>query len=606
MSRYDIFRDFCEIWVLMSSKNTPATGASRGGDFATNSRLILLSAFALVIGVVSTVGAAILLVAIRFFTNLFFYQTISLATRSPADNHLGLAVILVPALGGLIVGLMARFGSEKIRGHGIPEAIEAILFGKSRMSPKIAILKPLSSGVAIGSGGPFGAEGPIIMTGGAAASLLAQAFHLTASERKALLVAGASAGMTAVFGTPLAAVLLAVELLLFELRPRSLLPVALSCAVAGFLRPLWAGSGPIFPLSTPEPTTIAMLSCCVAGLASGALSALMTRLLYYVEDFFGHLRLHWMWWPALGGLVVGVGGFVQPRALGVGYDVIGDLLQHHLLLSAALSLVAVKAIIWIVALGSGTSGGVLAPLLMIGAGLGSVLGVWLPGGSPQLWALVCMAAILAGTMRVPLTAVVFAFGLTHDVNAFLPTILSCAVSYGLTVIVMPRSILTEKIARRGRHVYREYGVDPLERHFIDEVMTKMVVTIPGSLSARDALSGYFGLNQPHRAYPVVQDGRLLTMLDRSVLADLPGELLDRPLSESLAGRESAAFAMSADTCRTISLRLAALGLERMPVIDDPVSRNIVGIVSRSDLVKPARALHDEDVHRERVFSFRAK
>ena len=265
------------------------------------------------------------------FTNLFFFGRFSLATTSPADNHLGLVVVAIPALGGLIVGLMARYGSEKIRGHGIPEAIEAILFGKSRMSPKIAILKPLSSGIAIGSGGPFGAEGPVIMTGGAVASLLAQAFHLTASERKALLVAGACAGMTAVFGTPLAAILLAVELLLFELRPRSLLPVALSCAVAGFLRPLWAGAGPLFPLQTPEVTTIALLSCCVAGLASGALSALMTRFLYHVEDFFGHLRLHWMWWPALGGLVVGIGGFIQPRALGVGYDVIGDLLQHHLL-----------------------------------------------------------------------------------------------------------------------------------------------------------------------------------------------------------------------------------------------------------------------------------
>jgi H+/Cl- antiporter ClcA len=580
---------------VSSKKDPPA----RPGDFAANNRLILLSAFALVIGIVSSIGAAALLAAIRFFTNLFFFQTLSLAPRAPAENALGLAVTIVPALGGLIVGLIARFGSEKIRGHGIPEAIEAILFGKSRMSPKIAILKPLSSGIAIGSGGPFGAEGPIIMTGGAAASLLAQAFHLTASERKALLVAGASAGMTAVFGTPLAAVLLAVELLLFELRPRSLLPVAISCAVAGFLRPLWAGHGAIFALATPEPTTIAMLSCCVAGLASGAMSALMTRLLYYVEDVFGGLKLHWMWWPAIGGLVVGAGGFIQPRALGVGYDVISDLLQHHLLLGAAVSLVLVKAVIWIVALGSGTSGGVLAPLLMIGAGLGSVLGTWLPGGDPQLWALVCMAAILAGTMRVPLTAVVFAFGLTHDVNAFLPTILSCAVSYGFTVIVMPRSILTEKIARRGRHVFREYGVDPLERHFVDEVMTRAVVTIPASVSAKEALRDYFGLNQAHRAYPVVQGQHLLAMLDRSVLAGLSPQALEQPLSVCLTGQPSAAFATPADTCRSVALRLAALGLERLPVVDDPLLRDVVGIVSRSDLVKPARTLHEEDIPRER-------
>jgi H+/Cl- antiporter ClcA len=586
----------------MSVEDNLSGVAARGSDFATNSRLLLLSAFALLIGALSTAGAIVLLAAIRFFTNLFFFQTFSFTTRSPADNHLGLAVIVVPALGGVIVGLMARYGSEKIRGHGIPEAIEAILFGKSRMSAKIAVLKPLSSGIAIGSGGPFGAEGPIIMTGGAVASLLAQAFHLTASERKALLVAGACAGMTAVFGTPLAALLLAVELLLFELRPRSLLPVALSCAVAGFLRPLWAGSGPLFPLQTPETTPIAMLSCCLAGLAAGAVSALLTRCLYLVEDVFSRLRFHWMWWPALGGLVVGVGGYIQPRALGVGYDVIGDLLQHNMLMSAALSLLFVKAIIWTIALGSGTSGGVLAPLLMIGAGLGSVLSPWLPGGSPQLWALVCMAAILGGTMRAPLTAVVFAFGLTHDVNAFLPTILGCVVAYGFTVIVMPRSILTEKLARRGRHVFREYGVDPLERHFIEEVMTRDVVTIPGTQLLRDVLPIYFGSGQRHRAYPVVQGTQLLGVLDREILHCLPREAHDRPVSELLAVEVlHSSFATPGDTCRAVASRLAAAGLERLPVVDDSVSRRVIGIVSRSDLLKPSSTVHDEDFRREQVF-----
>jgi H+/Cl- antiporter ClcA len=586
--------------VIDSEPNSNGT-EPRGGDFATNSRLVLLSGFAIVIGGLSTLSAWVLLQAIRFFTNLFYFQTLSTAATSPADNRLGWLAILVPALGGLIVGLMARFGSEKIRGHGIPEAIEAILFGKSRMSAKVAILKPLSSGIVIGSGGPFGAEGPIIMTGGAAASLLAQAFHLTAAERKSLLVAGACAGMTAVFGTPLAAMLLAVELLLFELRPRSLLPVGLACAVAGFLRPLWAGTGALFPLETPEPSSIAMLSCVVAGLASGAVSASMTRMLYFVEDFFSHLRLHWMWWPALGGLVVGIGGYFQPRALGVGYDVIGDLLQNHLVLSAALSLLVVKTIIWAVALGSGTSGGVLAPLLMIGAGLGSVLGAWLPGGSPELWALVCMAAILGGTMRAPLTAIVFAFGLTHDVNAFLPTILGCVVAYGFTVIVMPRSILTEKIARRGKHVFREYGVDPLERYFVDEVMTREVATIDATESLRNVLQIHFGVEQKYRAYPVVLDGRLLGVLDRSVINRLKDVDPGKPLSELLEGQAPNAFVVPGDTCREVSWRLAADGLERLPVVDNATSRRLVGIVSRSDLLKPSRVLHEEEMQRERVF-----
>lgn len=588
----------------MSANSRFSTAAVHGRDFANNARLIRLSGFAIVIGVLSTAGAALLLAAIRLFTNIFFFQTISLAARSPADHHLGLFVIAVPAVGGLVVGVMARYGSEKIRGHGIPEAIEAILFGKSRMSPKVAILKPLSSGIAIGSGGPFGAEGPIIMTGGATASLLAQAFHLTAAERKALLVAGACAGMTAVFGTPLAAVLLAVELLLFELRPRSLLPVALSCAVAGFLRPVWAPAGPLFPLDTPAPTLIATLSCCVAGLASGALSALMTTLLYRVEDWFARLPFHWMWWPALGGVIVGLGGVLQPRALGVGYDVIGDLLQHHLILSVALSLVAVKLIIWIVALGSGTSGGVLAPLLMIGAGLGSILSPWLPGGTPQLWALVCMAAILGGTMRAPLTAVVFAFGLTHDVNAFLPTILSCIVAYGFTVVVMPRSILTEKIARRGRHVFREYGVDPLERHFIDEVMTKTVIAISSKDHAADVLRNYFDAKQRHRAYPVVDDGRLIGMIDRATancIADAKN-----PSISALCSDPITPFALPNETCRAVALRMASLGLERLPVVDDSVLLQVVGMVSRSDLLKPARIVHDEEVHRERASPWRKR
>ena len=578
-----------------------AGAAARAGDFAANTGLVRLSGLALLIGALSSLCAAILLGAIRLFTNLFYFQSVSLAANSPAANHLGAAAMLVPALGGLIVGLMARFGSEQIRGHGIPEAIEAILYGKSRMSPKIALLKPLSSGIAIGSGGPFGAEGPIIMSGGAVASLLAQALHLTAAERKALLVAGACAGMTAVFGTPLAAVLLAVELLLFELRPRSLLPVALSCSVAGFLRPLWAGTAPLIPLQTEPAGMVALGSCVLAGFASGALSASMTALLYRIEDLFARLPLHWMWWPAIGGLAVGAGGLLEPRALGVGYDVIADLLQNRLPPAGAVGLLLVKLSIWAIALGSGTSGGVLAPLLMIGAGLGSVLGHWLPGGTPSFWALVCMAAILAGTMRAPMTAVVFAFGLTGDAAAFLPTLLASAIAYGFTVIVMPRSILTEKIARRGRHVFREYGVDPLERHFIEEVMTRSVVTVPAELPASEALRRDFGPGQRHRAYPVVDaEGRLLGMIDRQLLHERPTTLPEPALGAWLPARISAAAALPSETCKAVASRLAALGLERLPVLNPTGGGRLVGIVSRSDLLKPAQRVHEEEVQRERL------
>jgi len=574
-------------------------------DFAADTRLLRISLIAVVIGGFGTLAAYALLNLIRLFTNLFFYQTLSFVTRSPADHHLGAWVIVLPVVGGLIVGLIARFGSDKIRGHGIPEAIEAILFGKSKMSAKVAILKPLSSGIVIGSGGPFGAEGPIIMTGGAIGSLIAQHFHLTAAERKPLLVAGATAGMTAVFGTPVAAVLLAVELLLFELRPRSLLPVIVACAVAGFTRPLLLDAGPLFPLQTPEIGPSALFSCVVAGILGGALSALMSTALYRVEDLFSKLPVHWMWWPALGGVAVGVGGYFEPRALGVGYDVIGDLLNGNLALQLALSLLLVKAVIWVIALGSGTSGGVLAPLLIIGAGLGTVLAPWLPGGDAHLWPLVCMAAVLAGVLGAPLTAAVFAFGLTHDTNALLPLLLTTGVAYGFTVLTMRRSIMTEKIARRGYHIYREYGVDPLERQHVDEVMTHATMAIPTSLTIAETLERYFGTQQTHRCYPVVDiEYGLLGMVERSSFSPQADgcNLLTTLFNPAHMEQSAALVALPSETCRVVAARMATHHLERLPVVSDLQSRRLVGIISRSDLIKPSRLFFDEEQKRERLLS----
>jgi len=571
-------------------------------DFSSNARLPGICALAAVIGVLGTIAAVALLNLIYLFTNVFFFGTFSFANHSPADNHLGIWVVLIPALGGLIVGLIARFGSDKIRGHGIPEAIEAILFGKSRMSPKVAVLKPLSSGIVIGSGGPFGAEGPIIMTGGALGSLLAQCVKVTAAERKTLLVAGAAAGMTAVFGTPVAAVLLAVELLLFEWRPRSFLPVALACAVAGFLRAIWFGVGPLFPLETAQPSAISLVSCLILGVASGALASGLSVALYATEDLFAKLPLHWMWWPAIGGLAVGLGGLIEPRVLGVGYDVIGDLLHQHLAVKVAIAILVVKAIIWVIALGSGTSGGVLAPLLMLGAGLGIVMAPLLPGHDVALWPLVAMAATLGATLGAPLTAIVFAFGLTHDSNALLPLLTATLVAHGFTTVVMRRSIMTEKIARRGYHIYREYGVDPLERHHVDEVMTRDVKTIDASLPVREALASFFGPSQSHRAYPVVRGDRLVGVADRETLVALTdaenGVGRDMTLGDALAGN-TPVVAMPGETCRLVAARLAVQGLERVPVVLDRESMKLTGIVSRSDLVKPARLHFEEEQKRER-------
>ena len=565
-------------------------------DFNGDARLLLIAAIAAVIGILSTGTAWLLLHAIHLFTNLFFFQTVSDAFHSPATHTLGAWVIAVPVIGGLIIGLIARHGSEQIRGHGIPEAIEAILFNRSAMSPKVAVLKPLASAIAIGSGGPFGAEGPIIMTGGAVGSLIAQHFHLSGAERKTLLVAGAVAGMTAVFGTPIAALLLAVELLLFELRPRSLLPVAMACAVAGFLRPLIMEAAPLFAQQSQPLQPIALLSCAVAGIVCGALAWLLSTSLYRIEDGFHKLPVHWMWWPALGALAIGIGGYWQPRALGVGYDVIGDLLQNHLAAGVVISLLCAKTAMWLIALGSGTSGGVLAPLLMLGAGVGALLGPYLPGGNPSIWPLVCMAATLGGMMRAPIMATVFAYELTHDANALLPVLAASAVAYGFTVITMHRSILTEKIARRGRHIYREYGIDPLERHSVEEVMSATPASIDADALVADVLASHFGATQRHRAYPVTRHGAVIGMLDRAAL-EMPG--MAAVHVGELYGVNAPIVALRGETCRTVAIRLAVHELERVPVVADAAGRQLVGVVSRSDLIKSSLLLHDEEIARHR-------
>ena len=375
----------------------------RLGDFTTSARVIPLSLLAIGISFVSTFVAWALLHLIGFFTNVFYYGRLSTAFVSPAGHHLGWLAILIPVAGGLIIGLMARYGSERIRGHGIPEALESILINGSRVQPRLAVLKPLSAAISIGSGGPFGAEGPIIMTGGAFGSVISQIFHLTAAERKTLLVAGAAAGMSATFATPVAAVLLAVELLLFEWKPRSAIPVALASATAGAVRRYILGLGPLFP--TPSHAIFlgpgGLLGCVIAGLLAGGLSSLLTVSVYASEDLFVKLPIHWKWWPAIGGLAVGLGGMIFPQALGVGYDTIRAFLEGPVPSSVIAGVLLVKSAIWVISLGSGTSGGVLAPLLMMGAALGGLEAFFLPHEGAGFWPLVSMGAILGGTMRAP-------------------------------------------------------------------------------------------------------------------------------------------------------------------------------------------------------------
>ena len=469
-------------------------------DFTVDRRTWLLSGVALVIGMGGAALAVLLLRAIALATNIFYYHRFSIAMVGPAGSHEAVWVLLlVPVVGGLIVGLMAYFGSDKIRGHGIPEAIEAILLRGARVQPNVAVLKPISAAIAIGSGGPFGAEGPIIMTGGAFGSLIAQWLKLSDAERTTLLVAGAAAGMSATFAAPVAAILLAVELLLFEWRPRSLVPVAAASVVAGALRIWWLGPGPLFPVPMPAGIRLeqALLVAAPLGALIGVASACLSRLMYGFEDAFEvlgrRLRIHWMWWPAIGGIGVGIGGLFFPRGLGVGYDNIAELLRGGAPLDLLLGLVLAKSLMWAFALSSGTSGGVLAPLLMIGAALGESMAriAHLPSETQAVWALLGMGAMLAGALGVPLTAVLFSLELTHALPALLPLVLACTASYLVTSLIMPRSILTEKLSRRGYHLSREYGVDPLETVIVAEVMAPLAKEMDGLAFAPEKLPEAF-------------------------------------------------------------------------------------------------------------------
>jgi H+/Cl- antiporter ClcA len=443
-------------------------------DFNADSRMLILSALALLLGLAGAVLAYFLLHLIYAATNLFYFHRFGWQFVSPADNHLHWLAVFVPIVGGVLIGLMARYGSDKIRGHGMPEAIEAILIHGAKVDARVAFFKPLSAAIAIGSGGPFGAEGPIIMTAGSVGSLFAQMFHLSDAERSTLLVAGAAAGMAGVFSTPLAAILLAVELLLFEWRPRSLVPVAVAATTSGALRRFFLGAGPLFPMPAigGSVSPRAVLAALAVGVIAGGLALLLSRAVYASEDLFeNHLPVHWMWWPAIGGLVIGVGGLIFPRALGTGYDVIASLIGGDTTWHLILGVLIVKSIIWSFSLGSGTSGGILAPLLMIGGALGALLTPGLPALGTGGWALVGMAGVLSGAIGCPLTATVLAMELTHNYSLILPLLAASFAAHGLTVLLQRRSILTERLSRRGHHLSREYSVDPLEAMTVSQVMS---------------------------------------------------------------------------------------------------------------------------------------
>lgn len=559
----------------------------------------MLATMAIAVGSGGALGAWLLLQLIALATNIFWFGRLSLDHANIADTQVGLAIVVMPVIGSLIVGVMARYGSDKIRGHGIPEAIETILFGESRLSAKVAILKPLSSAVSIGSGGPFGAEGPIIMTGGAIGSLFAQCFHLSAAERKTLLVAGAAAGMTAIFGTPLAAILLAIEVLLFEWKPRSFVPVVVAVLISVAWRPFLIGSGPMFPASFIMPPSLwALAAAAGLGIVMGLEATLLSGALYRIEDLFHRLPVHWMWWPALGAIVVGLGGLMDAHVLGAGYESIQALLDGSLTLRAILALLAIKAVVWLVALGSGTSGGVLAPLLILGGALGCLVGQFLPG-DPGFWAMIGMAGIMSGAMRAPITGALFAVELTGHFEALSFTIAAAAGAYAISVLLMRRSILTEKIARRGRHILQEYSVDPLDFVQADQLMTVNPETLPGTMTISEALA-FFAEQARHRSYPVVDSAHgLIGLVSRSDA--LRWRINDKAGDTSLADSLSDASQPVAypDTLSGVVADLiVASGIGRIPIVDRQ-TRKVVGILSRQDLLKARSSHRQGETHRAR-------
>jgi len=568
-------------------------------DDAPNRRTLRISALAIAAAFLAGFAAQLLTRLIGLITNVAFYGRWSPSFVSPAGNTLGRGVIIVPIIGALLVGLIARYGSAAIRGHGIPEAMEQVLLNESRISPTVMLLKPLSAAISIGTGGPFGAEGPIIATGGALGSVIGQLFHITADERKVLLAAGAAAGMAATFGSPVAAVLLAVELLLFEYRPRSLIPVSLAAATATGVRIAFVGAAPVFPMpNIAPPSGEALATYIVLGAAVGVIAILVTRGLYAVEDAFEHLPIHWMWWPALGAVVVGVVGYFAPRTLGVGYENIEQMVTGSIAGRALAVLVTLKLVSWIVALGSGTSGGTLAPLFTIGGGAGALAGGFLAqtfpslGVDPRIAALVGMAAIFAGASHAVLASVVFAFETTRQPLGLLPLLAGCSAAYLVSLLGMRHSIMTEKLARRGTRIRSEYAADFLEQVLVSEIASTDVVSLSADEAVeevRDRIAARTPGSQ-HQGFPVVNGrGELVGVVTRRDLLDL-----DTEVTTTVGELVSRAPVVIYDdsSAREAADHMVHEHVGRLPVVSRSAPRRVIGMISRSDLLEAhERRLH---------------
>lgn len=581
-------------------------------DYSANARILYVSALAAGLGAVSAIAAWALLEAIALTNNLFYFHRWSVANLDPWQAGRHWWVVLMPVLGGLLVGLIARYLSPLVRGHGMPEAVETIVFGGGRVKPRVAILKPVATAISIGSGGPFGAEGPVIITGGAIGSVLGQLLNITDSERTVLMVAGASAGMAATFNCPMAAVLLAVEILLFEWKPRSLVPVTMACVTAGAARRLLLGPSPLFHMvATGAPIYhSAMLGALLVGCLAAFVAAGLSRAIHFSEGLFEKLPFHWMWWPALGGLGIGLGGLVFPQALGVGYSVIQRMISGDGTWKLLVGILVIKSLIWVCSLGSNTAGGILAPLLMIGGAMGATMGHFLPQMSTGAWALVGMTALLTGSIGCPLTSAMLSIELTHNGGLVLPVLLACGAAYAVSVLVQPRSLLTEALSRKGLHLSREFSVDPLETMLVSQAMHTSVYALSDKATCKDAADwlrkmeerGAEGWSHWQRLFPMVDDeGRLAGTLTRSqmVAAAHHGVADTTLLSRANCGpRLLSPF----NTLRAAALEMAESKLTTFPVVSS--DGKLMGLLTIEDLLKGRSEQSQRESERQRVLRLR--
>jgi CIC family chloride channel protein len=554
-------------------------------------RLLRICAYAVGVAVAISLIAKALVSLINVVTNIAFYGQLSVAFHSPASNNLGLWVIAVPAIGGVIVGLMALYGSKAIRGHGIPEAMEQILVNESNIKPSITFLKPVSSAIAIGTGGPFGAEGPIIATGGALGSTLGQLFKVTANERKIILAAGATAGMSAIFGTPIAAIFLAIELLLFEFSPKSILPVALACITGAAGHHLLFESGPVFPMpDLAIPSNLALGIYSFMGLLIGLLSLGITKIVYFIEDVFEKLPIHWMWWPAMGGLAVGVIGYFAPHTLGVGYDNITGILSGNWPLTLIVSLCLFKFLSWAIALGSGTSGGTLAPLLTIGGASGAIIGSLILSYFPDagitlpMAALIGMSAMFAGASRAFITSIVFALEATLQSHALLPLLGACTAAYIVSFFLMENTIMTEKIARRGISTPDSFEPDILQKMFVSDVINDDAIVLSADSTIKE-VKNWLSKNKVADNYFILIDDNENYSGTLKITDIYNGDMDATARLSDLVAPVHGATIKSTDSLHRAVESMSKNNTEVMPILSAGKDGKVIGVLTYKDIIK---------------------